>query len=462
MGGIVLLGLLVRIPRLGESLWYDEIAAWREMGQYSPFVIIGNLYDPANHILHTLLTHWSVAWFGDSALSLRLPAFIFSLLAIPSTFALCHRFTTNRCAIIAAALMALMPIAVLEGVEARGYSMMIFFSALISWLWLKGRAEGHTWVWVAYAGACALGIWAHLMTVCVPLGHGFILFAQIIGTRSIRPHLQPGIALILAAVFTLTLYAPVLPDLLHLQPAISGSGSTLLAIIGSEGGHLLLSLGGGWSWWATPGIMLTLWGAWIIARNPQQKQLLGLTFLGLLFLIIAVLAGKSWLYARFALFILPGIALLQARGIEKLWVRKKILGLGVALLILGTWTSDLLLRPPKQPLREVANFVAEQRKKSDPQPVMVLGLFHGVMDAYGAAFPRIPGSSHPDSLAIDLDRHHPKWIIMLYPRSISPASHALLYDQGYGLARSFPGWADWGNGEIRVFQRTSESEVNAP
>ncbi|MEE8507475.1 MAG: hypothetical protein V3T07_00295, partial [Myxococcota bacterium] len=77
--GLVVVALLLRSLRLGESLWYDEIAAWLDYGVHGPGPIIGNYFDPANHVAHTLTTAWSVSLLGAGEFGLRAPALLCSL-----------------------------------------------------------------------------------------------------------------------------------------------------------------------------------------------------------------------------------------------------------------------------------------------------------------------------------------------------------------------------------------------
>ena len=60
--------------------------------------------------------------------------------------------------------MAVLPVAVLEGAEARGYSMMICFSALASWTLLANIRSERTWRWAVYAALVAMGVWVHFVT----------------------------------------------------------------------------------------------------------------------------------------------------------------------------------------------------------------------------------------------------------------------------------------------------------
>ncbi|MHC4989879.1 MAG: hypothetical protein ACYTGC_02770, partial [Planctomycetota bacterium] len=61
---ILAAALLLRTSRLGESLWYDEIAAWLQFGTGGPGFIVGNYFDPANHVAQTLCTWISVLLLG--------------------------------------------------------------------------------------------------------------------------------------------------------------------------------------------------------------------------------------------------------------------------------------------------------------------------------------------------------------------------------------------------------------
>jgi uncharacterized membrane protein len=158
LAGLVVVGLLVRATRLTESLWYDEIAAWRMFGLHGPGAITTTFFEPSNHIAHTLLSWWSVKaleWAIGFELALRLPALLFSLGAIAAVYGMARCASGPRVALIAAGLMAVLPVPVLEGAEARGYSMMICFSALASWAFLANVNSQRTWRWCVYAGLCA-------------------------------------------------------------------------------------------------------------------------------------------------------------------------------------------------------------------------------------------------------------------------------------------------------------------
>ena len=84
-------GMLLRAPRLAESLWYDEIAAFTTHATTGPGAITTSFSEPSNHIAHTLLSWCSVEILGDALgfeLALRLPALLFSLMAIVAVWGL--------------------------------------------------------------------------------------------------------------------------------------------------------------------------------------------------------------------------------------------------------------------------------------------------------------------------------------------------------------------------------------
>ena len=84
---------------------------------------------------------------------------------------------------VAACLAAVMPTAVLPSTEARGYSLMVLCSALMTTAMLRLlRAPGRG-AFVLYAVACGLGTWSHLVTVCVPAFHGMWCAWTLLRTR---------------------------------------------------------------------------------------------------------------------------------------------------------------------------------------------------------------------------------------------------------------------------------------
>jgi hypothetical protein len=447
LAGLVAVGLLVRAPRLTESLWYDEIAAWRTFGMHGPGAITSTFFEPSNHIFHTLLSWCAVKLFEGAIgfeLALRLPALLFSLGAVVAVFGMARCVSEPRVALIAAGLVAVLPVPVLEGAEARGYSMMICFSALANWAFLANLTRQRKWRWCAYAVLCAAGTWAHPVTAFVPIGHAAWLGWQWARNRRVGPAVPGGLALALAAVITLALYAPVIPEILAQRGMYAAARGVEPPVLGTEGWHALLQLGGSWyAWAAWPGIVLVVVGLIQARRTPAAA----VTLLGLPIFLLVVLVAGSWMYARFALFSLPGTVLLMAVGLESLGRRNRAAALAAGTVVLAASAADLSLRPARQPLRDAAQYILAHR--ADGEPVLVIGLAHQVMDLY---LDRPQYSLlHGADLEEKLGEARPAWVVLYYPDHVSGDNYELLKRRGFVEVRRFPGWVDWDNGDVLVY-----------
>ena len=468
VAGLIALGLLVRTTRLGESLWYDEIAAWFSFGIHGPGPIMGNLYDPANHVAHTLLSWFAVELFEPTLgfeFALRLPALLFSLGAIVGIYGLARLTLTRRAAIVAGLFMAVLPVAVLEGVEARGYSMMICFSAAATWILVATRTRDRAWLWCAYAIVCALGVWTHFVTAFVPLGHAVWLIWRATRHNETGWALRGALALTLAAVLSIAIYAPAIPDLIDARSIYVASSGTEPSVFGPEGLHALLQLGGSWYPWAAwAGLLILLIGLTTTPSQPKTdsrpslREVGVVAMLGLPLMVIVVSLFDSWMYARFALFSLPGAVLLMAGGVDFLWRKKPIAALSLLLVVVALSATDLLVRPVKQPLRDAAEFVAQQHADNDS--ILVIGLAHRAMDVYLFNLQPAYSLGHGFDLPQKLDDVNPRWIILYYPNHLSADHSTLLEQHGYKVTQQFLGWVDWNNGDVQIYTRSATNTDN--
>ena len=455
---LTLVALVLRIPRLGESLWYDEIAAWRDYGllvrDSGIGAILASYHDPANHVLHTFLT-WvsSVLLPGSSPeVVLRLPALLFSLGAVPATFLLGRRIASTRVGLFAAALAAVVPVAVLEGTNARGYSMMIFFAAIVTERFMALLDDRGTGAILLYAVGCALGVWSHMMTVFVPIGHAGWLLGHVIATRRVDAKVMRGVVAIgLAAIATIACYAPILDDVIRVRSMFAAASGPRL--LGPEGWHALLALGGAWSpLAAVPGLVLVVAGGVLAWRRPTARRGIALALLGLPLAVGLVVASGGFVYARFLLFALPGVLVLAAITLDRL-AGRSVIGAALAMVIVtGAGLADLAVRPPRQPLLEATEIV----RGHDPRArVLAVGLRHQVLDVYGGDLDLAHSLFHGRDIAPALAAHDPAWLIVLYPAHVSDETWGIIGEAGFVVEARLPGWIDWGGGEVVVFRKVS-------
>jgi mannosyltransferase len=473
---LILAGLIIRGWRINESLWYDEIASWMtyNAGVDSWGAVVGSFLDPINHVLHTLFNRWSVALLSEHIgvePAFRLPALLFSLLTIPVMFLLGREAVNERAGWIAAGFAAIAPVCVLEGVEARGYAQMIFFSAAATWLFmraLRGPSRARPWLWMAYALCCTLGVWSQFVTAWIAIGHGAWLLWRLVRHREDRRRCVQGfIALLMAGVFSVTLYAPMIPGMLEWKANFLASAPDQPRLLSAEGLHALLQLGGAWYWWsAIPGLMIFMLGVAALSRKRQPAQFevsgcnaLTLALLGLPLMLLTVALSGSWLYARFMLFAIPGALMAMAAGIDALWRWRRGAGIAALGLVILTSIADLVARPSKQPLREAMMFVNSRANPGDR--ALEVGVAHGVLRVYAREDVHIAsGFFHGRDLAAKLDGLQPRWVVVEYPLKVKAESLAELGERGYVVTQHFDGWADWGHGDVAVFEKPSRETAS--
>jgi hypothetical protein len=469
LGGALLVAAAVRVPFLAESLWYDEIAAFLGYGVHGPGPALGNYFTQANHILQSALAALSAAVLGASEFSLRLPSLLAGLGAVPAVWWLGREARAPGAARAAAFAVALMPVAVLASTEARGYALMLLFSALATAAFLRALRTRRADAWAVYAVLAALGVWSHLVTVCVPLGHGAWCACVLVGGRGLvaagaevrrRDALAGLVALAVAALVTVALLAPALPEMVALRRefrALDGDEPGLWSVHGLE---MLILAGGTWTWWAScAALPLMALGARAAWTEPSLRRAAVLGLLGVAVALVGTTLLGSWLYARFLLFAVPALALVAGAGTgaatETGAVQRRALGWGAAVLAATAWCACLATLPPRQPIREGVAYIAEHRAPSDR--ALAIGLPDDVHQIYAGAFDlEMPGSGpYGRDIARRLAERRPRWILMLYPRALPATLHELLRQEGFRPVARLPGWLDRGDGEVVVLERSA-------
>lgn len=441
---ILILGTIIRLPLLEDSLWYDEIAGFWYYGQFGPGPIIGNMFTPANHTLQTLGSWASVIMSGGSLEPeiIRLPALILGLATIWPMSALARdAFQARPFMLLSITLLLLCPIAILESTEARGYAFMLFFGTSSSALLVRYLSNGNTALLPFYAVVTALGIWSHLVTVVVPMGHAVFLLGTICLDRTdanARRRSWLGVCAIgLAAVTTITLLAPTLPGLLSDSEAFSASRADQPVLFGREGVNSLLGLGGAWSFWGgLSGLTLLGFGLLASFREKGLRRPFLVTGMPILIAVTLVSGLGTWVYARFLVFGISFSVLALAAGIHLLWSRSRVLGtVATGVLLLG-WGNDLLGRyqVPRQPIRDIMTAIPKDGSGIGFIGITDLGI---VLSWYADDPDRVidltqDGTIEPAQKRADID-----WIVIAYPSRTIPETR--LEDLSFDLASSQPG-----------------------
>jgi 4-amino-4-deoxy-L-arabinose transferase-like glycosyltransferase len=313
---VLLAAAALRLYGLEAGLWYDEIVTYVKYARL-PFGEIVSTYDTENqHPLYSILAHAAFSIFGESGWSLRLPAALFGVGSIWALYLLGREVGSRREGLLAAALLTVSYHHMWFSQNARGYTGLLFWTTLSSWVFLRALREGRPGLWLAYAATAALGVYTHMTMLFVMAGqliaYGIALASRRRdGSRDRWTGLLLGFPL--AGLLSLQLHALVLPQMVEairrtesVVPTWRRPLWTLLEFaqglqIGFSGGAVavgaLLVCGAGlWSFWRT---------------NPAVVQLLVLPPVigGAL-----VVAAGHHLWPRFFFFALGFAALVVVRG----------------------------------------------------------------------------------------------------------------------------------------------------
>ena len=453
---VTIIAIVPRAMRMGESLWYDEIAAMLSFSIHGPGPALGNYYALSNHVLHSALASVMIeANGGADEFILRTPAFLGGIACIPAMFMLARNVDGDRFGLLAAAVIALMPVAVLESANARGYSMMMLFTILATWQVLRiadGRRSGPLW----YALFVALGCWSHLAFAFVPLGHAILALSWLARRHRRAAGMRLTAAIVLGGLSTLLVISPILPDLIGLRREFSASDGDEPSLFGVEGQQAMLQLGGSWFWWAAlPGILLAAIGITESSRWPRLRIATIAAAAGLFVAFTLLLAGGGWVYARFLLFLIPVATLLIAAGIRGLaYLPNRPEPAIIAATLLGCcWLADLSTRSDRQPIRNAIDYLIATTPPETS--VWSIGLGDDVANYYatGRDLTLRSVSGLGVGLTPDFLRGGPDHIIMLYPDLVTPEIRTLLSNAGFKADARFPGWLDWGKGDVLILDR---------
>lgn len=218
---LVAVALVLRLHRLGEGLWLDEISTWIRYIRL-PLAQIPQVYGTENqHFLFSILARISMNVFGETAWAFRLPAALFGAASIGAMYLFASEAASRKEGVLSAALLTFSYHHIWFSQNARGYSGLLFWTLLASWLILLALKDDTRRLWLYYAASAALGVYTHATMAFVLLGHAIIAAWHCRAARRWRGALE-GFAL--AAAIAVLLHLPALPTIL---PGLRGAHSTV-------------------------------------------------------------------------------------------------------------------------------------------------------------------------------------------------------------------------------------------
>lgn len=308
-----------------KSFWFDEgFSVGVARLDWSNFLHLLWLREANMALYYVLLKLWMA--FGMSEFYVRTLSVIFALAALPVVYALGARLFGTRAGLIAAALLSVNAFHVRYSQEARGYTLLVFLSALCSWFWVRCIEHPTPRNWRLYTLASILIVYSHFYGILVVVAHWLSLAVM---PRENRPIPMPFRYLRFFAY-------GMLPIAIFLWRAGTRPMNWLPRPNGAILRHFFQSLAGNGGSMLL-GLYILTWTAAAYARQRSdrlQRWRFDFLFLWLAFPIVVVVAAsqfKSVFLARYLIVCLPASLLLAAAGISRL--RKAVQP--VILLVMG-------------------------------------------------------------------------------------------------------------------------------
>lgn len=464
---IVVLATLLRFYQLGSQMWLDEYNAIMQNIRKPWLEIILVYPGSAAHVLFELLANWSSAIFGESSWSVRLPAALSGIAGVIILAKLGARIGTMKSGLFSAALMAVSYHHVFFSQNARGYTLLVFFFLLSSYLFLciaeNGKMDRKAGI--AYCIVTILTCYCQPFGVFIPASHFIVALCLAIpaisNKRSINFPIIPFTCwMIAAALFTGLLYFPLVSGMLEharMNVATPEEGSRLsMALVHEivEGlraafhGYIGLTVA---SIAGVVGVMV-----WLRCNSVSFFVLtLPIIVQALVFIVAGVgIHPRYFFIAVPVIYVAGGLAFYNITGyilnsfISNQAKRKlcHLMLLGSVVLV-SVYPLIRYYSLPKQDFEGTLELVESLAKPGDIKVgVQSVG---GIMtNYYGSNFIRI--DTYEELLKLEQEEQR-IWVAMTLERIMMIADPELVghIRKEYELIRSFPGTI--GNGSIQVY-----------
>ena len=456
------IGLGLRLWRLDLSMWVDEVLTAAFFVRPPLGEIISSYPFQNQHLLYSLAAHATVAWFGESASSLRLPAVVLGVASIPALYLLGRRAVSLQVTLAAAALMTFSYHHIWFSQNARGYSGILFFAMVSTWFWLRALEDDRGWDWIGFVVATVAGLGIHMTMLFVTLSQMLIHAGMLAYDRPAAPRVRkPFFAYLLAGTLTLQLYALALPELLKSgtkEVSLPSEWTKPLWLLqamvmnfGAGGLGLLVVAAGG---------AVALVGFLSIAKRNRAAALI-FALPPVIGAVVVIASGHN-LWPRFFFFamgfglliVMEGVSVIVAQAATiagRPRTASKLAALATTLVVVASAaTVPRCYRYPKQDFTGARDWVEQNRSAGEPAvAVGTAGIVY--KNYYAPQWTVIDDAAGLETLH---GRSPSPWLVYTLPievRTYRPEIWRII-EKEYRPVRIFPGTLQ-GGGEIYVCRR---------
>ena len=264
----IILGAGLRWFQIGQhSFWFDE-ALSSLIANLTVTEIITNVAASDHPPGYYLLLHtWLI--FGQSETAIRSLSALFSLATIPLLYGLTRWLFTPAAASLASLIVAISPFQIYYAQESRTYSIIIFLTTAIIWIFMVSVKRGNSWkTWSGYILIVALALHFHYFSAFVVISlHLWLLLIKNPADAGGMPVRQ----LLLTDMLITLLFIP------QSSQAISRTTAYLTTVSWQSSPHILSPL-------------ITLYYLMFVHRTPWPQLMVSIG----LFLLILILTLILW------------------------------------------------------------------------------------------------------------------------------------------------------------------------
>jgi hypothetical protein len=209
---VICLGVAVRGYFLVQPMRYDEANTFLTFVN-GDFTRMFSYTFPNNHVLHTILVRLVTSMLGAHPSTIRLPAFVAGVIAIPMVFCLGRVLLRQRTAAFATIAVAVFPYLILYSTNARGYTLIVFFTLMLMFVALRTAAAPSKASSALLSAIAALGLLT-VPTMAFPIAGVYLWLTCLLLLNGnparyvLRDFVIP--CALLTVVFTAVFYTPVI------------------------------------------------------------------------------------------------------------------------------------------------------------------------------------------------------------------------------------------------------------
>ena len=408
----------LRFPFLGhQSLWLDEIFT-REIVKEAT---LSGLWRHVRATESTPPLFYVLEWLVNarSATAMRVIPALSSTAAAPVSYFAARRFVGPRAALASAACVAVSPMLVSYGTDARSYALLVLTALLTVWATAE-LLDRQSWrrlsAWVL---ACALCVWTHYFGAFLVVGEALLLLV-------VRPAARRRVGVACSAI--VILLAPLVP-LLAKQSSSERAEFISELQLGSRVETTVRQFAMGpdvpRSWLEAAGLVVFAialgWGAMSVLRSSQSRprMLLWLAAFTLAIpLLLSVTGISDRFYARNLMLALPLVIALAAPALLRARAAPLALYLALAsvtsLWVATNWRYEQL---------DWRDALAAAERAQPSAPVLAVSASSGpVIETYLGRAPAPSGSLTTRQVWIAVEPTRPAGHRALTPRALPSLS----------------------------------------